>query len=161
MIYPSVPDKDVVAAVGRIAIQHGLLDYILRMTIKTLGGLTIQDALDATARLGSRELRERVRKLARQRLGEGPALFRLEAILHRAAKATNKRNALLHALWARKLDGDAVIRDEDSHTFRAIPKPEELHEIAVMIEAIAKELNSARLEGFLAEALQGKGPAGA
>ena len=54
MIYLHIPDDpSVVAAVGRIALRHGQLDYILRMTIKTLGGLSIQDALDATARLGS------------------------------------------------------------------------------------------------------------
>jgi hypothetical protein len=87
LIYMHVPeDPAVVGAVGRIALRHGQLDYILRMTIKTLGGLSIQDALDATARLGSRELRERIRKLARQRLGEGAPLLRLEAILQRAAK---------------------------------------------------------------------------
>ena len=62
MIYLNIPDDPaVVAAVGRIALRHGQLDYILRMTIKTLAGLSIQDGLDATARLGSRDLRERIR----------------------------------------------------------------------------------------------------
>ena len=156
MIYMHVPeDPAVVGAVGRIALRHGQLDYILRMTIKTLGGLSIQDALDATARLGSRELRERIRKLARQRLGEGAPLLRLEAILQRAAKATDRRNHLLHTLWAHELDG-APIRDENDHTFKAIPTPAELDAVASALAEIATELNTARLDGFLYEALKRK-----
>ncbi|MGA7263547.1 MAG: hypothetical protein WCB44_00790 [Stellaceae bacterium] len=116
MIYLHIPeDPAVVGAVGRIALRHGQLDYMLRMTIKSLGGLSTQDALDATARLGSRDLRERIRKLARHRLGEGAPLLRLEAILQRVAKATERRNHLLHTLWAHELNGAPVIRDEDNH----------------------------------------------
>jgi hypothetical protein len=155
MIYLHIPDDpSVVAAVGRIALRHGQLDYILRMTIKTLGGLSIQDALDATARLGSRDLRERIRKLARQRLGEGAPLLHLEAILQRAAKATDRRNHLLHTLWAHELDGAPVIRDEDNHTFRTIPTSGELDAVAGTLAKIATELNMARLDGFLSEALK-------
>jgi hypothetical protein len=154
MIYLHIPDDPaIVAAIGRIALRHGQLDYILRMTVKTLSGLSIQDALDATARLGSRDLRERIRKLARQRLGEGPALLRLEAILERAAKATNSRNRLLHSLWAHELDGAPVIRDEDGHAFKAIPSGQELNGLANLLAGISTELNTARLDGFLSEAL--------
>lgn len=157
MIYLHIPeDPAVVAAVGRIALRHGQLDYILRMTIKTLAGLSIKDALDATARLGSRDLRERIRKLGRQRLGESTPLLRLEAILQRAAKATDRRNHLLHTLWAHELDGAAVIRDEDNHTFKAIPMPAELDAVAATLAEIATELNTARLDGFLSEALKQK-----
>jgi len=155
MIYLHIPeDPAVVGAVGRIALRHGQLDYILRMTIKTLGALSIQDALDATARLGSRDLRERIRKLARQQLGESAPLLRLEAILQRAAKATDRRNRLLHSLWAHELDGAPVIRDEDNHTFKAIPTPDELDAVANALAEIATELNMARLDGFLSEALK-------
>jgi hypothetical protein len=157
MIYLHIPkDPSVVGAVGRIALRHGQLGYILRMTVKTLSGLSIQDALDATARLGSRDLRERIRKLARQRLGEGAPLLRLEAILQRAAKATDRRNHLLHTLWAHELDGAPVIRDEDNHTFKAIPTPAELDAVADALAEIATELNTARLDGFLFEALKPK-----
>ena len=41
----------------------------------------------------------------RRRLGEGAPLLRLEAILQRAAKATERRNHLLHTLWAHELHG--------------------------------------------------------
>jgi hypothetical protein len=157
MIYLHIPnDPAVVAALGRIAIRHGQLDYILRMTIKSLAGISIKDALDATARLGSRDLRLRVGKLAKQRLGDGEALLRLEAILQRAAKATDKRNEVLHSLWAHELDGAPVIRNEDDHSFRAIPTPIELDDVADNLAAIATELNDTRLRGFLFEALAKK-----
>jgi hypothetical protein len=159
MIYLNIPDDPaVVAAVGRIALRHGQLDYILRMTIKTLAGLSIQDGLDATARLGSRDLRERIRKLARRRLGEGAPLLRLEAILQRAAKATDRRNHLLHSLWAHELDGAPVIRDEHSHDFRPIPTIPELDAVATSLAEVASELNTARLDGSLSEALRDRQP---
>ena len=146
-------DEAVLAAVGKIALRHGQLDYILRMTVKTVAGLSLKDGIDATARLGSRERRERIRKRARQRLGEGQPLLMLEAILQRAAKATEKRNRLLHSLWAHELDGEPVIRDEDDHTFRGIPTAAELEAVAASLEAITSELNTARLDGFLSAAL--------
>ena len=63
-------DKELLAAFGEVALVHEHLNHILRMTIKTLAGLKPIEALDATSYDGSRQLRERIRKLARQRLGE-------------------------------------------------------------------------------------------
>jgi hypothetical protein len=103
-------DEKILAAVGSIALRHGQLDNALRMTIKDLTGVDRTEALDATARDGSRELRERIRKLARQRLGDGAALVRLQALLTRAARATEKRNELMHAVWGTELDGGPMIR---------------------------------------------------
>jgi hypothetical protein len=82
MIHMAIPeDQAILAAVGKIALRHGQLDHVLRMTIKSLTGVSANEAIDATARQGSRKLRERIRKLARRRLGEGVALVQLEAIL--------------------------------------------------------------------------------
>ena len=82
--------------------------------------------------------------------------MRLEAILQRAAKVTDRRNHLLHTLWAHELDGAPVIRDADNHTFKAIPTPDELDAVASALAEIATELNMARLDGFLSEALKHK-----
>jgi hypothetical protein len=159
VIHLRIPDDEaVLAAVGKIALRHGQLDYILRMTIKTLADLSIRDGIDATAQLTSRELRERIRKLARQRLGEGQPLLKLEAILQRAARATKRRNDLLHSLWAHELDGEPVIRDEDEHTFKYAPTAAELDAVADTLEQIAAELNTARLDGFLSGALANRPP---
>src|SRR4051794_16853553 len=99
---------------GRIALSQGHLDYVLRRTIKTIADLSLRDGDHATAGLTSRELRSRIRRLARQRLGEGSALLMLEAILERAARATQQRNDLIHSIWAHQSDGKAVI--QDGHT---------------------------------------------
>jgi len=94
LIYMLMPeDPAVLAAVGKIALRHGQLDHVLRMTIKSLTGVSMNEALDAPARQGSRELRERIRKLARRRLGEGVAIAQLEAILERCRRATEKRTS--------------------------------------------------------------------
>ena len=76
--------------------------------------------------------------------------------MQRAAGATEKRNRLLHSLWAHELDGEPVIRDEDEHTFRGIPTVAELETVAQTLEQLTSELNTARLDGFLSEALAAK-----
>jgi hypothetical protein len=154
MITLDIPtDEAVLAAVGEISIRHGQLDHVLRMTIKSILNLPVRAALEATARQGSKELRERVRKLAKQKFGECEALVRLDALLDRSRRATDKRNALLHPLWARNNEGDFVIRDDDHHLGPA-PTPVEIKAVANELAAIASDLNEARLLGFLKEALE-------
>lgn len=153
MILMGLPeDPAVLAAIGRIAIRHGQLDYSLRMTVKSLTGVSILEALDGTARQGSRELRERIKKIARKRLGEGDVLVRLCAILERSQRATDRRNDLLHVLWCHELDGGPVIRTE-RHAFATIPTIEELDAVADELHKVANDLNFARLDGFLKDAL--------
>jgi hypothetical protein len=153
MIYPGLPDDPkVLAAIGKIALRHGQLDNALKMVIKDLTGTTIQEALDATERQGSRDLRERVRKLARKRIGEGNVLVRLDAILERSRRATMRRNDLLHGLWAYELDVGPVISTR-GHEFIAIPTVNELESVADELNQIAMDLITARNEGFLRDAL--------
>jgi len=123
------------------------------MTIKDLTGVDQTEALDATARDGSRELRERIRKLARQRLGEGVALVRLQALLARAGRATDKRNELMHAVWGTELDGGPMLRGDD-HKFRPTPSVTRLEKLVDEIATILEDLIQARLNGFLLEALK-------
>jgi hypothetical protein len=153
MIYPGLPDDhQVLAGIGKIALRHGQLDYGLKMAVRSLAGITIREAIDATARQSSRELRDRVRRLARKRFGEGDVLVRLDAILERSRRATESRNELLHGLWAIELDGGPVMRTH-GHEFRPIPPVAELEAVADDLAQIAKDLNFARLEGFLRDAL--------
>jgi hypothetical protein len=146
-------DEKILAAIGIIALRHGQLDNALRMMIKDLTGVDQTEALDATAREGSRELRERIRKLARQRLGEGEALVRLQALLTRAERATGKRNDLMHAVWGAELDGGPMIRGDD-HEFRPAPTVAELKDLGHEIARILDDLTQARRDGFLLEALK-------
>ena len=88
----------VLPAIGKMALSHAWLDNALRMIVRDLAGLSKEEALDGTARQGSRQLRERVRKLGVMRLGEGTSLVKLDAILDRADQATQRRNHLLHSV---------------------------------------------------------------
>jgi hypothetical protein len=146
-------DEKILSAVGTIGLRHSQLDNALRMIIKDLTGVDHTEALDATARVGSQQLRERIRKLARQRLGEGTALVRLQALLTRAQRATDKRNELMHAVWGTELDGGPVMRG-DIHEFQPVPSVTELQELDHEMIRILEDIIKARHDGFLLEALK-------
>jgi hypothetical protein len=155
MIYPGIPDdQNVLAAIGKIAIRHGQLDHALRMMVRSLTGVSIVEALDATVRQTSGPLRDRVKKLARKRFGESEVLVKLEAMLERSRRATERRNNLLHGLWAVELDVGPVMRTEGNTEFTGIPSAAELNAVAQELYEAAHELNRCRLDGFLTEALK-------
>ena len=146
------PDRKLLAAFGELALRHEHLNHILRMTIKTLADLRPDEALGATAYDGSRQLRGRIRKLARQRLSEGAPLLKLQALLERCRHATDRRNELMHWIWAKELDGEAMRLGPD-HKSYPLPSLNDLKRLSSEIESLTTELNVARLKGFLFEAL--------
>jgi hypothetical protein len=112
MIMMHVPsDPALLAAVGEVAIRHEHLNHMLRMTVKSLADVSVREALTATMYEGSAQLRDRVRKLAKRRLGEGATLIKLQSLLAECERLTLKRNQLVHGLWAKELDGDAHVQD--------------------------------------------------
>ena len=151
-------DTEVQAAVGRVALRHGHLDHILKLTIKSILGITVREALDATRHQGSRELRERVRRLAKQNFGEGEALVKLDALLERARRSTETRNTLLHRLWAHDDQGNQVIQGED-HQISLAPSVDALDGVSSELADVGWRLNKARLGGFLKAAIKARGKA--
>jgi hypothetical protein len=145
-------DQNILVLIGMISLRHSHLDYILRMTIKTLAEVSINQALDATRYHGSSQLRRRILKLAKQRLGEGRPLIQLEALLGRCERATEKRNRLVHEIWAKELDGEPFVRTEN-HEWEPTPSITALDQLADELKSVTQELNNARLDGFLHEAL--------
>ncbi|WHZ25331.1 MAG: hypothetical protein OJF51_000126 [Nitrospira sp.] len=153
MIMLDVPeDQTLLAAFGELTLRHEHLNHALRMTIKTLANLEVNEALDATAYEGASNLRGRIRKLAKQRLGEGQVLLKLEAIIERCRRATEKRNSYVHSVVGKELDGDACQKSED-HRWQPLPTSRDLKRLSDDILCLTKELNDARLEGYLSEAL--------
>ncbi len=149
-------DPAIQALLGIITVRHAHLEYVLRMTIKTLTGMDIEKALDATDVQGPAEIRERIKRLARQELGEGKPLLELQALITRCKRATKTRNSLIHNLWAIELDGKPQIQTDD-RKWAPIPTFEELDKLADELLAVRQELNDSRFEGgFLYEALQAK-----
>ncbi|MCE5194442.1 MAG: hypothetical protein LLF28_03150 [Nitrospiraceae bacterium] len=150
-------DSELLAALGEVAIRHEQLSYILKMTIKSLTGVTPEEALKATTHEGSAQLRDRVKKNARKRLGEGAPLVKLQAILVDCKRLTDKRNDLIHGMWAKGLDGYAHIRDSCGNV-RPIPPSKDLLKLASELEKLTRRLNTERLEGFLFQALSKRKP---
>jgi len=160
-------DAEFLNAVGRVTICHAYLDYCLRMCIKSLFRLPYQDAFDATVREGSRGLRDRIRKLARMRLGEGPTLLKLQAQLKRCEDLTEKRNGLTHRIIIDTGVNDErdvnesmllpyILQQAPDASWGPAPSAADLNELAEALAALANELNDARLNGWLAVALAAK-----
>ncbi len=154
MIYFSLPeDKNVQAALGVLVIRHGHLEYTLRMTIKSLCGLSIQYALTATNKQTAGKLRKLIKKEATSRLGQGAALEKLLKLLKRSWKATDERNLYVHSVWAHELDGSPQIQSED-FIWKPLPTVPKLKKLANKIKKITEELNEDRLHGSLSKAIQ-------
>ena len=148
-----VPDDEaLLAAVGKVALLHEHMNYVLRMAIKTFADITVAEAIAATKYESSRQLRDRVRALARKRLGEGAPLLRLQAMLVTCETLTERRNELVHGIWAKELDGDPQIRDAHG-TPRPVPAVQELASLAADIKNHTYQLNFERMEGFIKVAL--------
>ena len=94
-------DPELLAALGAVTLRQEHLNHILKMTIKSIANITVAEAVDATQYEGSRSLRERVRKLARQKLGEGEPLLKLQAMIYLWVLFNKLRLAsLLDSLYA-------------------------------------------------------------
>ena len=146
-------DETLLASFGRVAIAHGHLERSLKMTVKTLGGASVREALDQQLRKGPASVRKRIEKLARAKLGQHVAVEQLLSLLKRAEDASEQRHGWVHGVWATDVNtAQAMIVTED-HEWIPIPSAEELNRVASELEGLAKELNKVRLHGSLSAAL--------
>jgi hypothetical protein len=152
-----VPDNpEWLKAFGRVSVVHTHLDHILRMMIKTLANVTVDVAINATDTEGSAVLRDRIKKLAKQRLGEGPALLQVQDIVTRCRRVTDARNSLIHTVIASDwLDTEAMLY-RTGFPAEPLPTVEHLESLEKQIGKLIAEINQARLGGWLAEALAKK-----
>jgi hypothetical protein len=142
----------VLAALGAVAVNHAYLEYMLRLTIKSLSGKSIDEAFEETSYKTSRLLRDRIRKLARQRIGDGPALSQLKTLLTECKRASKQRNDYIHGVLVQASQGNVPkLRTESGWT--EPPTVEQLNSLAQEIWNLTVKLESARANGFLYEAL--------
>jgi hypothetical protein len=141
------------APVGRIAIRHGQLDQMLRMTLKSIDDITTEEAWSRTGRMTSGLLCQCVRKAAKAAIGEGDAFMQIDALLIEAAGATEEINKIMHALWTFGEDGEHQNRPRGGPRQPA-PTAFQLDVIANRLNAVAERLNHARRHGLLKEALE-------
>jgi len=155
MVSLKIPtETKLLEAAGRVALSHAQLEHFLRMTVKSLSGLSLQEALDATKTMKVYELREKIKKLFKQKTRDESEKTRLDALLNKAKRLSDERNSLIHRPWARDSQGKWVVKEED-HSWGEPPSNGKLNQLANNIWKTGIELNTARLHGFIKEVLSG------
>ena len=147
-------DPELLKAAGRVALAHGQLELVLCMTVKSLSELSVQEALDETATMKAYELREKIKQLFKQKRSDELAKIKLDALVNKAKRLSDKRNSLIHRPWAKDNRGQWVVKAED-HIWGKPPSIDQLNQLAEDIFESAIELNTARLSGFIKKALSG------
>jgi hypothetical protein len=147
-------------AFGRVSVVHTHLDHILRMLLKSLAGVSIEAALLATENEASAALRDRAKKIARQQLGEGAALLNLQALLERCKRVTTQRNDWIHTVIASDWLDTEAMRYREGRPSEPLPTVEQLDCLTEEMQRLIRDINSARLGGWLAEALSKRTGAG-
>jgi hypothetical protein len=151
-----MPSPAVTRDVGKIVIRHGHLDYVLRLTIKSLLKISIFDPLfkQETDKMSSM-LRARIKELTPTKLaGHKDVLDELLAQIDRAEKLTELRNGIVHGVWARNKGGGAVkLRDTKNDKLHPMPTVKQLRLAERDIDELWRELNRSRLNGKLKQAL--------
>lgn len=149
MLELAIPsDPDLIEALGRMAIAYSHLELVLRYTVKTLSGLSIEKALDATSKERTADTRQRLRRLFLGKKPTADETVRLDALLGKASRLTNKRNEYLHSAWSVSIAGVPIMKSED-HSWGPAPKKEEVEGVASELLALGKEINNERLHGFI------------
>src|SRR5688572_19517352 len=76
--------SDLLEALGQLAVAHTHLELVLRYTVKTLSGLTVVEALDATNGDRTSDVRSRIRRLFKEKKPTEVELSRLDSLLGNA-----------------------------------------------------------------------------
>jgi len=146
-------DAETLSAIARVAIAHGHLEHVLKMTIRKLSGLTIVQVLDATKYSNMRDLREIARKLFRQKTNDEEHRLKFSSLLQRAERLSNSRNELIHRPWGQTDEGDWVVKGEDPR-WGPRPSVQELQELADNMYALIEELNESHEQGFVSKVIR-------
>lgn len=141
-------DPDLMQAAGGVALAHSQLELMLRMTIKTLAGLTVREALDATESSKNWELRKSITSIFRKKTKDPTLRLKLQALLKNCQRLSEKRNSLLHNAWAITGDGSLVTKGPD-HAWGPAVTVDELVKLASDIADMVAKLNDERLKGFI------------
>ena len=144
-------DPGLLQALGQLAIAHTQLELILRYTVRTLSGLSVADALDATSQDRMVDLRKRIKTLFKEKKPTAHEIAQLDALLHRGRRLSETRNLYVHSTWSSTHDGQALMQNEQ-HLWGPAPNKHDVENVTVAILKLSKDLNNARLNnGFIAE----------
>lgn len=141
-------DPDLLEAAGSLALAHGQLELMLRMTIRTLAEITVDEALSATQKSKNWELRKCVHSIFNKKTKDMQLRLKLKSIIGTCERLSEERNRLLHNTWAIAPDGSVVTKGPD-HAWGPASKPNDLRKLASEISDVVATLNHARLQGFI------------
>jgi hypothetical protein len=141
-------DPSEVVAIGKVAIRHGQLDHGLKLTIRSIRAISVEQALAETKRKSVHQLQALVEEHAQDRFGEAPILVRIRELLHLSRQATDHRNSVLTELWTTESKGAAI------HVPEGPPRVAELEAVAENLFSVVKELDHERRHGCLNEATE-------
>ena len=141
-------DPSEVVAIGKVAIRHGQLDHGLKLTIRSIRGISVEQALAETKRKSMHQLGALVEEHARDRFGEAPILVRIRELLHMSRQATDRCNSVLNDLWATQSGGVSI------HVPKGLPHVAELEAVADNLFSVVRGLDHERRHGCLNEATE-------
>lgn len=142
-----VPDDDILRELGRLQVRHSHLDHTLRLAIKRMLGISIDDLGYWNETRGmANVLRNRARKLIAERYSDDDNIAgTLNQVLDDAEVATTQRNRLLHSVWMKAPGGEPVLHDRDNtlkmHVGFKLPSVGEVASVSERVERIQRILN--------------------
>ena len=151
----SVPaDIKLLRALGRVNAAHANLELVLKMCVKTLARLSVEEAMLAYGRANTSEVRDCIRRLFRQVCKDEQLRCKLLAMLGEAKQIAEDRNRLVHRPWGTSKKGDLLTPDERWVWGKNIPTPDELNRLADRVSDLANRLNRERRKGFIRDAVK-------
>jgi hypothetical protein len=145
-------DKHFLAAAGQLACAAGTHELVLQYLYKTILEIDLKTALWATEQGYIEDIRRSCRKCFIKKVKDESEIAKLDSLLNRSRNLMKKRNSILHRGWAINDKGILVSKDEDQN-FSKPPKILELDEVSKKLIELNDEINSARLGGYLSQAI--------
>jgi hypothetical protein len=142
-----VPDEKILCELGRMQILHSQLDHTLRLAIKRMLGISVDDPGYWNETRGmAAGLRERATKLiAETYRDDQDTADILNKVLDDAEEATELRNRALHSVWIKTPGQEPMLHDRDN-TLRAhvnfkLPTIEDLVNLCERLKRVQRVLN--------------------
>ena len=142
-----MPDDDTLRELGRLQVLHSQLDQALRLAIKRMLGISVDDSGYWNETRGmTAALRDKARKLITERYAnddDKDAI--LNKVLDDAEGATELRNRALHSVWMKAPGGEPFLHDRDNglraHVNFQLPNVQTLADISERLQRIHRVLD--------------------
>ena len=141
-----VPGEDTLRELGRLQVLHSQLDHALRLAIKRMLGISVDDPgyWNETRGMAS-TLRKKARKLIAERYADDDDKASiLNKVLDDAESATELRNRALHSVWMKVQGQEPFLHDRDTaskaHVNFQLPTVADLSSISERLQRIHRVL---------------------